>query len=70
MDLLALQHLPSINEILEDFVQRVPDMQIAIGVGGSIVEYESGGVVGGGGGAQFVVEVGIGPELLEFGFAD
>ena len=53
------------DEILEDLVERVADVDVAIGVGRAIVEYEFGSSLGAL--AQLVVEAGFGPPLQHRG---
>ena len=42
MHLLASEHLVTVDEVFENLVQRVPDVQVAIGVRGAIVQHELG----------------------------
>ena len=43
-DLLALEHLVAVDEILEDLVERVADVEVAVRVGRAVVEGELRGV--------------------------
>mmetsp|Transcript_37946 Transcript_37946/g.79475 ORF Transcript_37946/g.79475 Transcript_37946/m.79475 type:complete len:239 (-) Transcript_37946:980-1696(-) len=69
MDLLPTQHLMTVDEILQQFVEGVSDVQVSVGVRRTVVKDELFGVVGGGIGGEFGVEVGGLPVLLEFGLA-
>ena len=46
---------PPIDEVLENLVQRMPNVQVSIGVRGTIMQRE-GGLGGGGGGVERGVE--------------
>mmetsp|Transcript_46626 Transcript_46626/g.97979 ORF Transcript_46626/g.97979 Transcript_46626/m.97979 type:complete len:293 (+) Transcript_46626:2230-3108(+) len=67
--LLPFQNLMPIDEILEKLVQRVSDVQVAVGVRRSVVEDEPLGAAGFGIGREFGVEVRRGPVRLQFRFA-
>ena len=60
----ALQQGGFVDDVLEDFVERMAHVQGPIGVGGAVVEGEAlAGVVL----AEPLVELGLGPKSLELG---
>ncbi|MGX0965827.1 hypothetical protein AB7M63_006276 [Bradyrhizobium japonicum] len=60
--LLALGH-----DVLEDLVQRVPDMDVAVGVGRAVMQHEFGAALGFP--AQLVVETDVVPIFQQFRLA-
>lgn len=56
----------TVDDVLEDLVQRVADMDVAVGIGRTVVEDEF--LAAGGGSAQFLVETHLLPALDEFRF--
>ena len=63
---LALQQSGLINDVLKDLVQRVPDVQGAVGVRRPVVEGEAGTCVFF---AQALIEPLLSPERLDLGLA-
>lgn len=59
-----------VDKILEEFVQRVTNVQIAVGVGRTVVQYKSFGVTSLGIRGEFGVQIGRGPVALKFRFAN
>ena len=63
VDLEAFHQLPAVQEVLEDLVHGMPNVQVAVRVGGTVVEREGGSGGGATGGGELVVEVQVFPEL-------
>ena len=56
VDLEAFHQLPAVQEVLEDLVHGMPDVQVAVRVGGTVVEREGGSGGGATGGGELVVD--------------
>jgi hypothetical protein len=64
MHLLPIQNLLSVNKILQQFIQGMPNVKISISIWRSIVQYESFGTSRSSRIRKFLIEVRVFPELL------
>ena len=67
LHLAALEHLVPVDDVLQDLVERMANVQVAVRVGWPIVQHERLPRVFF---RELLVDLGLGPELLDLGLAD
>ena len=69
MNLFPTQHVVSVDEIFQNFVECVSTVKIAIGIGRPIVQHVSLGAGGCGLFRQLMVQILLGPKFLNLWFS-